>query len=84
MQSTNQEQVVPPTDPGFSLNPGSTVLVEGNYSVEVVQTQVVHSGEAGKEGWLGVIVKLRKSDGEVITDGLDAVWNAAEEGSREC
>ena len=38
--------------PGFSLHPGSTVLVEGNYSVEVVQTQVVHSGEAGEEGWL--------------------------------
>ena len=46
------------------MNPGSAVLVEGNYSVEVVQTQVVHSGEAGKEVWLGV--KLRRSDGEVM------------------
>ena len=50
--------------PGFSLHPGSAVLVEGNYSVEVVQTQVVHSGEAGKEVWLGV--KLRRSGGEVM------------------
>ena len=36
------------------MNPGSTVLVKGDYSVDVVQTQVVHSGKAGMEVWLGV------------------------------
>ena len=38
--------------PGFSTNPGNAVLVTGNYSVDVVQTQdlglVVQSGETGK------------------------------------
>ena len=40
------------------------MLVVGNYSVDVVQTQVMYSGEAGKEVWLGV--KLRRSGGEVM------------------
>jgi hypothetical protein len=40
--------------PGFSVNPGSAVLVAGNYSVKAVQTQVTLRGTAGRETWLGV------------------------------
>ena len=38
----------------FSVNPGSVVLVAGNYSVKAVQTQVTLRGTAGRETWLGV------------------------------
>ena len=40
--------------PGFSADPGGTVLVAGRYIVKAVQSQVILQGPAGREIWLGV------------------------------
>ena len=39
--------------PEFGVDPGGGVLVADGYTVEVVQSQVIPQGPAGREIWLG-------------------------------
>ena len=40
--------------PGFNVEPGSAMMVAGNYVVKAAQTQIILQGAAGREIWLGV------------------------------
>ena len=55
--------------PGFSADPGSAVMVAGNYVVKAVQTHVIRQGTVGKEVWLGV--DLRRG-GVSLTDWMQS------------
>ena len=57
--------------PGFSADPGGTVLVAGRYIVKSVQSQVILQGRAGREIWLEVDLH---EHGRNKTHRLDAEW----------
>ena len=63
---------------GFSVDPGSAVMVTGSYAVKTVQTQVLLQGAVGRGIWLGV--ELRTIGGSYHK--LGAEWRAAEGGVR--
>jgi hypothetical protein len=53
--------------PGFNVDPGGAVLVDGRYTVEAVQSRVILQGPDGRETWLDV--DLLRGGGEEKAKG---------------